>query len=69
MTRTEIARALTRENNGRILLTISEAARACGMSRNTVAEMLREVPHFRDGKSRRYLVDDIADQIIERRTI
>lgn len=68
MTRTEIARALTRETNGRILLTISEAARACGMSRNTVAEMLREVPHFRDGRSRKYLVDDIADRIMDRRT-
>ena len=69
MTRTELARALSRENDGKILLTIRQAAQTVGMSRNTVAEMLADRPHIADGRSRRYLVDDIADALIERRTM
>jgi len=67
MTKTELINRLKAENKGEAFATRTDLKRIMGVGFTTVDSMLANVDYIGLGKTRRFLVDDIAAAILENR--
>lgn len=68
MDRRTIARSL-KQSYGRGMVTISQVAEFIGIGRSTAATLLKDLDYLPMGKgnAKSYLVDDVAEMIMQRR--
>ena len=66
MNRTVLIRRITSENNGKIFITQSKAAKILGLGKPAVKKMLDGYDYRLGGKGNAhlYLVDDVADAVL-----
>ena len=67
MNKSEIIKRLKADNKGDSFLTLRDIRSSLGIGHNTACDLLAETDWLLIGKTRRYLVDDVADAILEKR--